>query len=102
MVTIPFSFLPPKVLARLSDHFMGVGTSLGNLFPYLQLDLDRANFKVDTNRYLAMCIVANLFLLVLLSVFLTIFFVKFGKNYLGVVVALGFSLLLFFHAIKLS
>jgi Flp pilus assembly protein TadB len=100
MVTIPFSFLPPKLLIKLSDKFMKLGGMFSAGVPYLQLDLDRADFKVKAKRYVAMCMVASLFLLFFLGTILTIFLVKIGKPYLGVVISILFSAMMFFLQIN--
>jgi len=96
MVSIPFSFLPSKILTKLSDHFMGLGIFLSKLFPFIQLELDRANFNIETERYLAMCLVANLFLSLFTGFFLVVFLSKIGKLYLGIIIAFVFFIAIFF------
>ena len=96
MAAVPFSFLPPRVLAKLSDYVMGWGSSLSKLFPYLQLEIDRTDLKIEAKRYIAMCVVATLFLFVFLSVSLTLLFLKIDRYFLGVMVAFVFSLLVIF------
>lgn len=88
MITIPFSFLPPKALDRISHLFMKQGVTLGKMFPYIQIELDRANMEISEKRYLAMCFTATLFLFVFLTAALTLFFAKFGKIYLGPIFAI--------------
>ncbi|MBI4153022.1 type II secretion system F family protein [Candidatus Woesearchaeota archaeon] len=96
MVAIPFSVIPPRMLAKLSIYVMGWANALSKFFPYLQLEIDRTDLKVEAKRYLAMCIVASLFLFVILSVVLTLFLVKIEMYFLGVVVAFLFSLMAIF------
>lgn len=96
MVSIPFSFLPPKLLTKLSDRFMGLGNFLSKLFPFIQLELDRANFDIETKRYLAMCLVANLFLSLFTGFFLVLFLSKIEKLYLGIIIAFVFFIIIFF------
>lgn len=96
MVTIPFSFLPPKVLLRFSDYFMALGAKVNKAFPYLQLELDRANLKIEARRYLAMCLLASSFLFLFIGIMFTIFLAKIDKGVLGFVLALLFVLLVLF------
>ncbi|MDP3919012.1 MAG: type II secretion system F family protein [Nanoarchaeota archaeon] len=58
------------------------------MFPYIQIELDRANMEISEKRYLAMCFTATLFLFVFLTAALTLFFAKFGKIYLGPIFAI--------------
>lgn len=95
MAVIPFSFLPPKALLKLSNYFMGIGDSLSRLFPYLQLELDRAGIKTETKRYLAMCLAASFFIFIFLGIFLTLLLAKIGKYFLGAGIALIFTLIIF-------
>lgn len=66
---------------------MNAGVRLSRAFPYMDLDLSRADMKVAPNRYLAMCLTATLFLFVFLSVILFIFFLKFGGPYRAFIIA---------------
>ncbi len=96
MATIPFSFLPRNVLLKLSDYLMGTGSILSRAFLYLQLELDRANFKVEAKRYVAMCLAATIFLFIIVSAVLTLFLLKLGLYYAGILIAFVFSSLVFF------
>ena len=100
MVTIPFSFIPPKVLAKLSDHFRGAGVNLNRLFPYLQLELDRADLKIKASKYLTMCLIASTFMFVFLAVFLTLFLLKIGRPFMGVVISASFIVIIFLMQIN--
>lgn len=96
MIVIPFSFLPSKVLMRLSDHFMETGRLLRQGLPFLQLELDRADMAVDAERYLAMCITATTFLFLFVGTLLTLVFIRTGRYFLGLVIAMVFSGMVFF------
>src|SRR3989344_113255 len=92
---IPFSFLPPKILLKFSDRFMNAGVRLSRAFPYLDLDLSRADMKVQPKRYLAMCLTATIFLFIFLCVVLFIFFLKFGGVYRAFIIAFVVSAIIF-------
>jgi archaeal flagellar protein FlaJ len=96
MVVIPFSFLPPKLLEGFSDKFMNGGAVISKVLPYLQLELDRAGIKIDSKRYAAMCITANLFMFTFLTIVLTIFMLKIKRPFLGILISFVFSLIVFF------
>ena len=81
MVVIPFSLLPPKLLFRISDRFMEAGKVASQLLPSLQLDLERANIIVDVKRYLAMCLAATSFFLVIMTSLLFLVFFQKGLEF---------------------
>ena len=89
MVLIPFSFLPPRVVLKLSNGFMSFGSWLSHLFPYLQLELDRADVKVEAKRYLAMCIVSSLLSFLLTGTLLVVLLEKIGQALFGPLIALA-------------
>jgi pilus assembly protein TadC len=96
MATIPFSFLPPKVLIRVSKYFMKWGTLLSRLNPYLQMELNRADMKIEARKYGAMCFSATSFFFIFFSIILTLGFLKIGKAYFGVILALVLSVIILF------
>ena len=79
---------------------MSFGSTLGRLFPYLQIELDRANMKVEAKRYLAMCLVATTFILIFLTAFLTLLFSKYGWYFIGTGIAVIFSLIILFMQVN--
>lgn len=95
MLVIPFSLLPPKVLVKLSDHFMEAGRVASQLLPYLQLELDRANIIADVKRYLAMCITATCFFFLVIGTLLVLVFAQKGLGIWGFFVGLMLSGMLF-------
>ena len=66
MIKIPFSLLPKRVLENRSNIFIGIGEILQNIFPFLELNLKRANFEGDSRKYLSMCFLTSLTNLILL------------------------------------
>ncbi|MBS3165593.1 type II secretion system F family protein [Candidatus Woesearchaeota archaeon] len=100
MVVVPFSILPPKVLYSLSTHLMEEGKVLSQFFPNLQLEIDRADISVDAKRYLAECLTASLFLVIFFTILLTIVFIPKGYYFSGAMVAIAFSIMIFFLQIN--
>ncbi|MBU0470528.1 MAG: type II secretion system F family protein [Nanoarchaeota archaeon] len=96
MVKIPFSFLPPKFLDKISGSFRGVASSLEKIFPFMQVELDQANMKVETKKYFALCLTATTILFSFMAVFLTLILFSRGNYFLGVIISFVFSGLIFF------
>jgi Flp pilus assembly protein TadB len=100
MVLIPFSFMPPKALVKFSSLFMKRAAFFEKLMPYLQLDLDRADMKISTRKFLAMCITSNVFMFVFLAIVLTLFMLKIGNGIYGVLMAIVIVLGVFFMQVS--
>jgi archaeal flagellar protein FlaJ len=96
MITIPFSIVPPKVLERLGRRFLNWGAFFEKMFPFLQQELSKANFKISAKKYLAMCFVATVFIFIIFGGMLTLFFANSGKILGGVVIAFFVALFIFF------
>ena len=62
--------MPPKAVIKFSAFFMKRAAFFEKLMPYLQLDLDRADMKISTRKYLAMCITSNVFMFVFYAGFI--------------------------------
>jgi len=90
MVLIPFSLVPISTLKRISNPFMKWGNAYQKVFPLFQLELDRVDFKIDTPRYVAMCVTAALFLFVFLLIVCVFFF-----SWLGIAFAAFITLFVF-------
>ena len=100
MVKIPFSFVPVKVLKGLSTHFIKFGTILEKFTPYIQQDLNKANLKIESKKYLAMCFTSTLMLFVFLALTFTLFLSKTGKMFAGVFFAFLAAFLILFIQIN--
>ncbi|MBT4539852.1 hypothetical protein HOC32_06195, partial [Candidatus Woesearchaeota archaeon] len=96
MFVIPFSLLPPPLLRRFSNLFMKYGDAMSKIFPYLQLELDRAGFIVQSRKYISQCMTASSFMLIFLSVAFSLFFAKVSEFYFGIILAVVVSALIFF------
>ena len=100
MIKIPFSFIPVKVLKGLSKHFLNIGNFLEKLSPYIQQDLNKANIKIESKQYLAMCFTSTLFLFIFLGITFTLFLSKTGKMFAGVFFAFLVAFFILFIQIK--
>lgn len=95
-ITIPFSLIPPKILFRLSNIFMSPANNLAKFMPYLKLELNRADFKVDYRKYIAMCMTSSFFLLLFVGIVLTLLMSKYGKVIYAPIISLVFFFIIFF------
>ena len=93
---IPFSFLPRKVLTKLSRPCTGLGATITKSFPSLQLELERANFTDTAREYLTLCVTATFFFFVVLGLILGLVISKVANPLFGVLFAFFLSPLVFF------
>ena len=66
MIRLPYSFLPPPFLEKSSHKIIGVAKKVSKFYPNLKTDIRHAEWKIDADQYLAMCIISNIFLFVFL------------------------------------
>jgi archaeal flagellar protein FlaJ len=99
-ITIPFSFLPVPVLLRLSQFFIGIGNAFAKSLPQLQLNITRADFKVDAKRYVAMCITTSTFFFIFLSAMLSIVFYPKGQIIPAIAGSFMFNIFIFLMQIN--
>ena len=99
MIRIPFSIIPKKILENKSLLFIGFGEIINKFFPFLELQLKRANSELSSRKYLSMCIlsfIVNFIFLILVSI-LILKFLNIENYYLfGPLASLIISLLIFF------
>ncbi|MBW2985455.1 type II secretion system F family protein [Candidatus Woesearchaeota archaeon] len=69
MMNIPYSFLPQKLLRKISKYLLVLTKPLEGIFPYLGITLRQARFKVGSAEYLAMCLFSDIFLFTFFLVF---------------------------------
>ena len=100
MIRIPFSILPPKILAHLSFVFKGLAEKLIKRFKFLERGVEQAEFDVSSEEYLAMCLTATSFLFIFLSVVFSFIFIKFDRNLTGIVIATIICFFAFIHQIN--
>lgn len=60
-VIVPLSFLPQKALMRVARQFRSLANSANKLFPFLQIELARADMNISAIEYLSLCLAATLF-----------------------------------------
>ena len=71
MIKIPYSFIPPDVLKKLSYMFFGIATIVEKNFPFLKVNLKQAEMRISAKEYISMCIVSTIFFLYSSKAFLT-------------------------------
>ena len=69
MITVPFSFLPPMLLKKVSRAFLAPGSKISKRYGNLKLYLDQAGIKLKPAEYIAMCIASSIFLFIALGIF---------------------------------
>lgn len=98
-VTIPFSFLPPNVIVRLSSLFMGFAQNIGPMFPFLELNLIQSEMDITKRDYLSRCLAATTTFFIIFSLISMIFMSKFGNIFLGPAVIFVISIFVFIQQI---
>ncbi len=58
---LPYSFLPPQLLVKISPAFYGVGEILAHMFFSLKLTLKQAGMTIESREYLSICFISSLF-----------------------------------------
>jgi flagellar protein FlaJ len=69
MFKLPYSLLPIKVLRKISYSFLGVGESLQDFFPFLEVHLKQAEVDFSVKEYLSMCILSSIIFFIFFGVF---------------------------------
>lgn len=101
-IKIPYSFLPPKALAKASRYFLGIGEELEVIFPFLKLHLRQSGMPLDAKEYLSRCFVSTALFFLFMFAFVSLVFAKIGfKKYLLVSfgIAAIFSIFIFMQQI---
>ncbi|MFH1545652.1 MAG: type II secretion system F family protein [archaeon] len=65
---IPFSFIPPSLLKRISKRFHGIGAIVAKAFPSLTSDLEHAEINYSVEDYGAIAVILAFFYFVLCSI----------------------------------
>jgi len=97
MIKIPFSFLPPEVLKKLSYMFFGISSMVERNFPFLKVDLKQAQMRISSKEYISMCFASTMFFFFTFGVLFIFVLGAFGvkKAYMGFVISLIFSIFAF-------
>lgn len=72
MFKIPFSILPMGTLKKVFRLFLGVGEPMTSMFPFLKMDLKRAEIDLEAREYISMCICSNVFFFLFFSIIIMI------------------------------
>jgi pilus assembly protein TadC len=108
MAKLPFSILPPKLLAKISPLFNSLSVKLLKKNAQLEDSLKKANFSVSAKEYLGMCLASTFFNFLILSLFGILLSLKislFGeetlKNIIGMLlISFAISSFVFFQQIS--
>ncbi len=100
MDKIPFSFLPPKTLKKVSHLSLGIAEIIAPLFSFLKLHLEQAESDLSPEEYLSMCITSTLFFFIFFTFILAAIMMTIGKGFLiSVIISLVFSVFIFFQQV---
>ncbi|MCK4521824.1 MAG: type II secretion system F family protein [Nanoarchaeota archaeon] len=83
MIKIPFCLIPPQLLKKISYFFQGAAKSINPFFPYLEIELERADMKINPRDYIAMCLASTSFFFIFFSLFLILLLSKKGYFLIG-------------------
>jgi len=93
---LPYSFLPVRVLRTLSRNILGISNKLITFFPFLDLNLKRAEIDIEKKDYLGMCLIATSLFFIFILFFLGIILFKAEvKNFYLVSLAIAIVVSLF-------
>jgi len=83
MISVPFSFLPPRLLNKISRIFFWLGSRVSKIYKDMSLHLDQAGIKLTPTEYISMCITSNIFLFLTLAIFVSLVLAKLEINILS-------------------
>ena len=96
MFKLPFSILPLKVLRGISHIFLGIGQRLEKFFPFLKINLKRAEFDISVIEYLTICFISSSIFFIFISILLGIVLFFAGvSNLILLSLSVGFVFFLF-------
>jgi len=101
MIRIPFSFMPPDALKKLSYTFYGVAGVIEKSVPFLKVHLKQADMQVSSKEYISMCAVSSVFFFGIFGLFLMFMFgaFRFKNPFLGFFISFLFTFFIFFQQI---
>ncbi|MBT3691557.1 type II secretion system F family protein [Candidatus Woesearchaeota archaeon] len=80
MILIPYSFLPPTILRKISRIFFWLGKRIEGKFPNLNLNLEQIDYKISAKEYISMSITSVVILFLFLVGLSIPFSLKYGTN----------------------
>ena len=76
---IPFSFLPLRILRKISSPFSGIANKISRSFPSLSFYIKQSELALSSQDYIAMSLAASFFFfLVMFTFFSVVFFLSIG------------------------
>ena len=73
---VPYCVIPPKVLDRHHDKFLALAEKVEVIFPYLGLYLKQARLPITSKRYLAMCLMNGVVIIIISWIFMSLLFFR--------------------------
>lgn len=100
MLRVPYSFLPPALMEKLSHYFYGFSHRLKPLFPFLEIKLKQAEAGIGSEEYLSRCFLATSFFFLFILIFFFLILNKLGVEnafFASFTIALITALFVFFQ-----
>lgn len=96
MIVIPFSFLPPVLLRKLSRAFYWIGDPVSKQIKDLGYSLERSNIELKPKEYVSMCMTASFFFFIVFSGLTALLLSKYKIDpFIGVIIVAIVSLFIF-------
>ena len=89
MIVIPFSFLPPVLLRKLSRAFYWLGDPVSKHIKGLDNSLEQSNIELKPKEYISMCITATAFFFIIFSALASLILFKYQTSpIIGIIIVL--------------
>nr|MBA4405526.1 hypothetical protein [Nanoarchaeum sp.] len=96
MIVIPFSFLPPVLLRKLSRAFYWIGAPVSTHIKGLDISLEQSDIKLKSKEYVSMCVTATVFFFVVFSILASLMLLKYNTSpIIGLIIIALISLFIF-------
>lgn len=102
MISIPFSFLPVKVLKKYSKLFSGIASNIEPGYAFLKMNLKQSGIDIDSKEYLSMCLFSTFLFFLFILFILELFLFRLGVEHpviTGLIAAFVISILVFLQQI---
>lgn len=103
MIKVPYSVVSPQVLKRWSTKIEGISNRLKVFFPRLKANLKFAEFDIEDQDYLSMCLISSFIWIAFFFVLFLLVLAKFQlKNFpvVSFIIALVFGLFIFIQQLN--
>ena len=103
MFKVPYSIFPVSTLEKRAHKFLWVGESLQDFFPFLKINLKRAEVGFSMKEYLSMCFLSStiLFAIMLIIISTGLFIAGIEKPvFIGIAISIILALFVFIQQIS--